>query len=111
MSATTIAKHYARITRTWPKDALRPTVQFQAALQQRAANPLPKSDDDLRDINALYSLLGDRYAKRYPANPAVFKPASNPAYYDDLIAELSQAPSRSWFQRWLNSWKGSLRLQ
>ncbi|KAJ9666018.1 hypothetical protein H2201_003929 [Coniosporium apollinis] len=134
MNTSNIAKHYARIISLWPKDLLRPTVSFQAALQKRipqdpassssssthptppreASVPLSKSPIDPkaeeRNINALYSLLDNRYSKKYPVSDSLLKPKSNPTYYDDLIRELEQAPDRNWFQRTLNKWKGFLRL-
>ncbi|OJD35642.1 cytochrome b pre-mrna-processing protein 6 p07253 [Diplodia corticola] len=110
--ASTIAKHYARIAGAWPKDVLRPTVQFQEALKTRAAaaSAAPAAQE-LKDVNALYSLLENRYANKYPVSPALLKPRSNPSYYDDLMVELSRAPDRSWFERFTTRWKGFLRLK
>ncbi|KAL1617106.1 hypothetical protein SLS56_011148 [Neofusicoccum ribis] len=110
--ASTIAKHYARITGAWPKDVLRPTVQFQDALKARAAaaSSAPEAQE-LRNVNALYSLLDNRYASKYAVSPALLKPRSNPSYYDELMVELSKAPDRGWFERWANKWKGFLRLK
>lgn len=91
---------------------LRPTVQFQDALKARAAaaSTAPEAQE-LRNANALYSLLDDRYANKYPASPSLLKPRSNPSYYDDLMVELSRAPERGWFERLTNKWKGLLRLK
>lgn len=110
--ASTIAKHYARITGAWPKDVLRPTVQFQDALKARAAaaSSAPEAQE-LRNVNALYSLLDNRYASKYAVSPALLKPRSNPSYYDELMVELSKAPDRGWLERWTNKWKGFLRLK
>ncbi|KAB2575694.1 hypothetical protein BFW01_g11233 [Lasiodiplodia theobromae] len=110
--ASTIAKHYARIAGAWPKDVLRPTVQFQDALKARAAaaSAAPEAQE-LRNVNALYSLLDNRYANKYPTSPSLLKPRSNPSYYDDLMVELSRAPERGWFERLTNKWKGLLRLK
>lgn len=38
------------------------------------------------------------------------KPASNPAYYDNLLEELQEAPNRSWFGRLVKRWKGMIRF-
>jgi len=46
---------------------------------------------------------------QYPVPPQVLLPTRNPTYYADLIAELEQAPSRSWWQRTVNRWKGFIR--
>ncbi|KAH7063518.1 hypothetical protein B0J12DRAFT_643099 [Macrophomina phaseolina] len=110
--ASTIAKHYARISAAWPKDVLRPTVQFQEALKARAATASSAAEaQELRNVNALYSLLDNRYATKYPVSPAMLKPRSNPSYYDDLMVELSKAPDRGWFERFANRWKGFLRFK
>jgi len=149
-----IAKHYARIIFLWPKDVLRPTVAFQNTLQYRASQFLPAKTSpvepesepkaaatprsssaasldpkvELLNINALYSLLENRYSKRvynscayivfivteclwqYPTSPALLRPTSNPTYYEDLMAELEQAPGRSWFSRVIKRWKGLIRF-
>ncbi|OCK73681.1 hypothetical protein K432DRAFT_364557 [Lepidopterella palustris CBS 459.81] len=140
MANPKIAKHYARLISLWPKDALRPTVSFQSTLQYRASqfspapttatssspnassNPSPspspapaslsKPDPkaELLNINALYSLLENRYSKRYPISPRLLRPTSNPTYYDDLIAELEAAPTRSWFARKMEGWKRMIRF-
>ncbi|OCL10446.1 hypothetical protein AOQ84DRAFT_387513 [Glonium stellatum] len=136
MSNPRIAKHYARIISLWPKDILRPTVAFQNTLQYRASQFSPAKTEpvesefksraastlasssatlldpkaELLNINALYSLLENRYSKRYPTSPALLRPASNPTYYEDLMAELEQAPGRSWFSRVIKKWKGLIRF-
>ncbi|KAF2433718.1 hypothetical protein EJ08DRAFT_628366 [Tothia fuscella] len=114
MSRASIPKHYSRILQSWPKDPLRPEVSFQKVIERRLAaaqTVSPESEaTELRNINALYSLLDNRYRKKYPAPARLFKPTSNPAYYDDLIHELSQAPNRSWLQRFMTKLKGTIRL-
>lgn len=47
---------------------------------------------------------------QYPLSERMLKPASNPAYYDALIKEIDEAPKRSWFGRFVNKWKGFIRL-
>ncbi|KAK3081796.1 hypothetical protein LTS18_002645 [Coniosporium uncinatum] len=113
----TIARHYARIIQQWPHDPLRPTVSFTKLLEKRAAKAAAKpgtvteQQAELRNVNALYSLLDDRYTKKYPVSSAVLRPTSDPDYYDRLIAELHEAPRRSWFGRFINRWKGFLRFK
>ena len=81
----------------------------------------------------LYSFLENRYTKtvgrawisqggetvrtmadecwlQYPLSERMMRPASNPNYYDSLLKELSEAPTRSWFKSMVNRWKGSLRF-
>ncbi|KAF2399843.1 hypothetical protein EJ06DRAFT_530633 [Trichodelitschia bisporula] len=114
MSRSVIAKHYARIAAQWPKDPLRPTVSFQKLLEARAVAteklPVGQEAVELRNVNALYSLLDDRYAKKYPIPPRLLNPTSNPTHYQDLITELEEAPNRTWLQRLVNRWKGVVRF-
>jgi cytochrome b pre-mRNA-processing protein 6 len=50
-------------------------------------------------INALYSLLENRYSKMYPTSPEMLRPQSRPEYYEELAREMEEAPNRSWWQR------------
>jgi cytochrome b pre-mRNA-processing protein 6 len=81
ISRQRLFKHFARIIELWPQDLLRPTVSFQDAMQRRVnhrilgvaharadGNGKPevaayKLDEgaELYQVNALYSLLDDRY--------------------------------------------------
>ncbi|MCJ1421117.1 hypothetical protein MMC32_007479 [Xylographa parallela] len=135
MSKSVVYKHYQRALARWPKDILRPDVSFQNAMQQRIdrrttpstehreakviANgalttvPTPARFDEkaeMEQVNVLYSFLENRYTKKYPLSEHLMKPQSHPQYYDNLIKELEEAPTRSWFQRQINKWKGSLRM-
>lgn len=75
-------KHYVRALLRWPKDNLRPECQFQEAIKKRldrrflpasspdtanAVQAVPKSAIDekmeLEQVNALYSLLENRYSQ------------------------------------------------
>ncbi|KAI1367605.1 hypothetical protein F5Y08DRAFT_297791 [Xylaria arbuscula] len=105
--------HILRALSQWPKDTIRPEVQFQVVLQKRFEQPkLELSEDEqLKQANALYSLLDNRYKKTYPITGSLLQPKSNPTYFTDLIKELEEAPTRSYFQRlWLRV-KGIVRLQ
>ncbi|KAH0610023.1 uncharacterized protein H6S33_012569 [Morchella sextelata] len=75
--------------------------------------PVVKFDEGraAREINALGSLLEDRYRKKYPVSDRILKPRGNPEYYDNLIKELEQAPGRSWWETKLNAWKGYVRMK
>jgi len=65
---------------------------------------------EMEQVNALYSLLGNRYTQKYPISGSLMKPARNPTHYTDLIKELEEAPDRSWWGRMTNRWKGFLRF-
>ncbi|KAL5395144.1 hypothetical protein PMIN06_000419 [Paraphaeosphaeria minitans] len=138
MSQSTIAKHYTRILALWPKDLLRPNLPFTRTIERRAtpygvkpvsppieearkgdssaaAKPAPvvKSTPqaELPQINALFSLLENRYSNKYPVSPGVFKPTSNPEHYDRLMEEIERAPRKSWFQAKMDEWKMKIRWQ
>lgn len=93
MATSNIPRHYGRILSQWPKDLVRPSVQFQDVLRLKIPSeaskvesqpapgkdlrdptrpavsevkPIKASDTqaELRNINALYTLLDDRYAKK-----------------------------------------------
>ncbi|KAI0445231.1 hypothetical protein F4803DRAFT_509020 [Xylaria telfairii] len=106
-------RHILRALSQWPKDTIRPEVQFQTVLQKRFEQPkLNLSEEEqLRQANALYSLLENRYKRTYPITGSLLQPKSNPTYFADLLKELEEAPSRSWFDRFLLRIKGVVRLQ
>lgn len=54
--------------------------------------------------------MADGCWKQYPLSEKMMRPASNPNYYDGLLKELNEAPTRSWFKSMVNRWKGSLRF-
>lgn len=60
-------------------------------------------------ITALFSLLENRYAKKYPLSDAVFKPRSAPEHYSNLMAEIERAPQKSWWEAKVDEWKMKIR--
>ncbi|EPE26964.1 hypothetical protein GLAREA_02878 [Glarea lozoyensis ATCC 20868] len=126
MSQSVVYKHYLRALSKWPKDALRPECRFEDVMQKRIErkfNPSKNVPDgkpagavtinekaEMDQVNAIYSLINNRYTKQYPLGSSFMKPTSNPTHYKDLVRELEEAPNRSWFSSMLNKWKGSLRL-
>ncbi|THV86224.1 hypothetical protein D6D17_00692 [Aureobasidium pullulans] len=125
MSRAQASKHYARILSQWPVDRLRPEISFQSVLKKRleaapvaqvnqantAQTQAPKARNELREINALYSLLEDRYSSTYPLSNAMMHPASAPEHYTTLVKELDEVPDRTFFQRIASRFKGMVRLQ
>jgi len=65
---------------------------------------------ELEQANALYALLEDRYAREYPLPGVLRQPASNPTYYDDLVKEMHEAPTRSWLGSLAKRIQGSFRF-
>ena len=98
-------KHYQRALAKWPKDALRPDCQLQEVLAKRlekqiaAPNGAFNEKLELKQVNALYSLLEGRYQTKYRTIGNMMEPRSNPTYYKDLLTELEEAPNRSWLGR------------
>ncbi|PSK53885.1 hypothetical protein B9Z65_7691 [Elsinoe australis] len=129
MNRAVVAKHYARLASRWPQDVLRPETQFQKVLMARtesAPSPNPEIQGflekvlgpgqtpravELKEVNALYSLLENRYSKASPLSTDMMKPKSDPEYYSRLERELKATPSRSWFGKVFNRVKGLVRLQ
>jgi cytochrome b pre-mRNA-processing protein 6 len=95
-----IAKQYTRLLSLWPKDALRPNQPFTRAIEYRGqaygikaiestaegskAQPTPVKASapasprnpqlEQAQVNALYSLLENRYSNKYTLSPNIFKP-------------------------------------
>ncbi|KAI0121719.1 hypothetical protein BJ170DRAFT_687957 [Xylariales sp. AK1849] len=105
--------HLLRALNRWPKDTIRPTVQFQEVLKKRFESKASvlSEEEKLRQANALYSLLDNRYKKRYPITGSLLEPKSNPTYFVDLVREMEEAPNRSFLDRILLRVKGIIRLQ
>ncbi|KAL3491628.1 hypothetical protein BJX62DRAFT_204717 [Aspergillus germanicus] len=103
----------------WPADPIRPaSVSVHTYLQSHltpSAHPSKDSTTSRKisesSLNALSSLLEDRYARRYPLSPKLRRPASNPDHYDNLIREFEEAPSRDWLGRLWKRLSGQFRLQ
>ncbi|PSS09087.1 hypothetical protein M430DRAFT_182766 [Amorphotheca resinae ATCC 22711] len=120
MSTSLAYKHYLRALSRWPKDPLRPDCQFQDAMRhrieqrlspQKAAASPDAARAELEQVNALYSLLENRYSKKYALKGSLLTPASNPTHYTDLVRELDEAPKRNWWQQVTNKWKGLIRFK
>ncbi|KAL1303914.1 hypothetical protein AAFC00_000368 [Neodothiora populina] len=130
MSRAQISKHYTRLFNRWPVDRLRPGISFQKVLKKRiAAGPEPDINEsntaqvevvnpsrstptaELREVNALYSLLENRYANEYPLSQKMMNPTSVPDHYRDLEKELDEVPNRSWGQNFLKRLSGMVRWQ
>ena len=138
-SSQVAAKHFQGALKRWPRDPLRPECQLQDVLAKRlekgrlapATRGATQDQADLKQANALYSLLEDRFKSKvsayagwdglknheglmlmqYRADARIFEPKSNPTYYQDIVKELEEAPNRSWLQRVAKRLGGMVRLQ
>ncbi|KAH7349626.1 hypothetical protein B0T11DRAFT_289578 [Plectosphaerella cucumerina] len=114
--ASQISKHYQRALAMWPKDELRPHVQFAEFIQRGVDKRLAAGTPDkkeLQQLNALYSLAEDRYSKKYALAKTsnILNPQSQPTYFRDLLRELEEAPSRSWLQHMSKRLSGMFRWE
>ncbi|CAK7243859.1 MAG: hypothetical protein STHCBS139747_005388 [Sporothrix thermara] len=131
-------KTYKAAFARWPKDLLRPDVQLQDVLggqhladrlsgRRSAASPVtdiaiqmatgrapanPSTRDlaQLRQVNALFALLENRFQTQHALKGTLTAPRSNPLYYTDLITELEEAPTRSFLGRVRKRLGGMFRL-
>lgn len=112
-------KHFQRALAQWPKDPLRPDFQLQDVLSKRiesqfkgaAAVDARTEEAQLKQANALYSLLEDRYKTKYRIIGNLMEPRSNPTHYTELMKELEEAPRRTWLQRIAKRLGGMIRLR
>jgi cytochrome b pre-mRNA-processing protein 6 len=129
-------KHWVRIIQRWPIDKVRPeSVSFQKVMQRRldrlsnpslnaaatsvkgndalvSSAPPPTLDEqkELKQVNALYSLLDNRYAAAYVFPERLRHPASRETHYDDVLSEIEAAPGRSKFASMIQRLKGRFRI-
>ncbi|KAK0610616.1 hypothetical protein B0T17DRAFT_512104 [Bombardia bombarda] len=115
-------KQFQRALERWPKDPLRPDCQLQDVLAKRLEKDsiLPsksailssasREEAELKQANALFSLLENRYKTKYRITDHLLKPKSNPTYYTDIIRELEEAPTRSWLTRVAKKLGGIVRF-
>ncbi|RMZ82191.1 hypothetical protein DV738_g1806, partial [Chaetothyriales sp. CBS 135597] len=108
-TASPALKQWTSIIKRWPVDKVRPqNVAFQTVMQNRIDHLL---DRELRQAKTLNTLLENKYANAFPLSSALRHPASNPTYYDDLLRELEEAPTRSYFSKVMNRIRGVLRFK
>ncbi|KAI1619798.1 hypothetical protein EDD37DRAFT_613507 [Exophiala viscosa] len=130
-----VLKHWARIIKQWPVDKVRPEyVSFQKVMQDhlnkvasaRAAAQNVTSNNEvlatptepsqinqqkaMKQINALYNLLDDRFVKEFPMPAQTRHPQSRPTHYDDVVKEMGEAATRTWVASMYNRIRGMLRF-
>lgn len=115
--------YFRRGLERWPKDALRPDCQLQDVLAKRldASNLVPfaqaslgpaeKQAAEFKQVNALYTLLENRYQTKYKLSDKMMKPKFNPTYYEDVMREVDEAPTRTWAHMIKNKLSGMFRLK
>ncbi|WYZ33783.1 hypothetical protein EsH8_I_000059 [Colletotrichum jinshuiense] len=109
-------KHIRRALALWPKDNLRPETQFNEiiarGIERRYTKPAVVDElKELKQANALYALADDRFKKQFPLNGEILQPESQPTYFQDLLRELEEAPTRGWLQNMSKKLSGMFRFQ
>ncbi|EGE85015.1 hypothetical protein RJ035_004823 [Blastomyces gilchristii] len=94
-----------------PPTATATAPQSQAQAQAQAQQQQQQSQLSTASINALYSLLENRYEKQYPLPQNLRHPRSAPSHYDDVLREFREAPGRGWVKRMMEKLRGVLRFQ
>ncbi|KAK1593539.1 uncharacterized protein LY79DRAFT_552190 [Colletotrichum navitas] len=127
-------RHFRTALALWPKDNLRPETQFkeiiQRGVERRYTAPNVDEANELKQANALFALANDRFKKRvsdkrlallvppnpsdqsqFPLNGQLLKPASQPTYFQDLLRELEEAPTRGWLKNMSKKLSGMFRFE
>ncbi|KAJ2896878.1 hypothetical protein MKZ38_005131 [Zalerion maritima] len=99
-----------------PADPLRPNAQLGPALaarlkQQQASSSPPKEAELRKEAQAINLLVGDRFMRKYPVSDRIWHPPFQPEYFDNIIKDLDEAKSRSWFKHQWIKFRGMIRLQ
>ncbi|KAG8908331.1 hypothetical protein FRB99_007257 [Tulasnella sp. 403] len=95
----TRANTLRQLAKNWPKDPVRPNLQFGELLNYVAENS--PEGVPARGISAVKALQSNHLMKKYPISPRTTKPASFPHHYDRLVLGYENATkgkTRSWFQ-------------
>ncbi|CAI7580196.1 hypothetical protein PCG10_007929 [Penicillium crustosum] len=112
LSPRSLQSRLTHLLKHWPSDAVRPaSVSVQSYIESRL-QPTDKSSQAISEssVNALESLLNNRYARKYPMPEKLRRPASNPDHYDNVVREFAEAPNRDWFGRLKKRLAGIIRL-
>jgi cytochrome b pre-mRNA-processing protein 6 len=95
-----LTKHYTRILAHWPQDLLRPETPFQSLLHARIRT-IPTLTDaqasaELRNVNALYSLMDHRYSRKVRLTMScLLQQQKKHKKYIPRISETVKSPARS----------------
>lgn len=81
------------------------------AARVMAMTPDARIKDETGQVNALYSLLENRYQRQYPCSEKLLRPRGNEGYYERMAQEMEEAPRRSWLGWKLLRLAGLVRLR
>lgn len=121
-----LTRTFQALLSRWPADPLRPTAHLGTILAARLSaappppptkttspssspSPTPPSAATITpaQVRATAALLDDAFAKAYALRPdrsvtgakGLMRPRSNPEYYEVLMRDLEEVPTRTWWGR------------
>ena len=101
--AQTLYERFNALAESWPKDPLRPDLDFGAAISSAANTALRTSEGAPRDLSAqelqfarnaydaLEAMRDNKVTHEFPTPQSILKPQSAPQYYDRLLKTLDAA--------------------
>mgnify|MGYP007016337067 FL=1 len=95
-AAREVQQALVRLARSWPKDPLRPGLDFGEALRRSAEHELgahahkPNIAEAHRSLAALERLRSSESLREYPTPHSIIEPASYPNYYRRLVDALAR---------------------
>ena len=104
---TRLGKHNTGVSGNTAAESIKANEAMVSAVEPARWN----ENAEMVQANALYALLENRFAKDYPMDLSLRKPASDPEHYDNLVKEMDEAPTRSWLGGLTKRIRGSLRLK
>ncbi|BGP29516.1 hypothetical protein JCM10296v2_001255 [Rhodotorula toruloides] len=113
-STQRLRQAWHQAAQAWPRDPLRPTVQFADAIRTAADRALadavtlsPKQEQKAEQAcQSLLRMANNEAARRYPMRPSTTKPASFPKHYariEDAVARINRGEKMErpgFLQRW-----------
>ncbi|KAI5289343.1 hypothetical protein KEM54_004039 [Ascosphaera aggregata] len=115
-STASTAKHLSRLISRWPRDLVRPEAISVPTYLQSRLKALPNAPEDVKrfskdNVNALYTLLDNRYQRAFPLSNFLRYPNSQPNHYDALMEEFREAPNRDFWGRLGKKIRGMFRMK
>ncbi|KAL4399753.1 Cbp3p-Cbp6 complex protein [Malassezia pachydermatis] len=105
-----VRKSLLKLAQTWPKDPLRPTMDFGEAIRRATESELsgPQAKKHVaearKSLAALERIRSSESLREYPTPRTILQPASAPTHYTQLVEAMSriargQSVAPSWTQR------------
>ncbi|KAI3628283.1 ARG8 [Malassezia furfur] len=110
-AAQDVRRALLKLAQTWPKDPLRPNLDFGEAIRRATEAEMPSASQakaslaELRkSLAALERIRSSESLREYPTPRNVLHPASTPTYYSQLVEAMGrvargQSVAPSWAER------------